>query len=889
MRNRYRRLGIEHLESRQLLTVFTLESQVDSGSDDVEEQPSGSVKLTSGDLELVDTKRNQTVGVRFNALDIPTGAAIVNAYIQFQADEVDGGATSLTIQADDTDHATTFTTSNGNVTLRPRTAAAVSWSAAPWTNIGDVGPAQQTPNLAPVIQEVIDRPGWSSGNSLAFIITGNGTRTAESYEGTQVGAPRLHVEFTDGTGPVVATTVDDLFHTTTVDDGESTDSDDVVIQVQNGGSLTVLDKQIDASTDDAEEQPSGSVKLTSGDLELVDTKRNQTVGMRFNALDIPIGAVVVDAYIQFQVEEVDSGATSLTVQAEDTDHAATFRTSNEDVSSRPRTQAAISWSPDAWTTVGEAGADQQTPNLAPLIQEVISRPDWSSGNSIAFIITGNGTRAAESYDGSQSGAPRLHVEFMKLNSPDNEQISIYQNPDFSPQIPVSLSLQGKYSSPERVHDLTLFNVANDAVTISSWALGAPSGHSLESIFAKTAAEVRELLSAYSTTNGIDPLTNDLVILDIESGLHPTLIGEYEGDPALQRDIIEANTMRIGVAREFFPNARLSLYGVVNLSASYNIEPYNRQMRGLERAKSLGMFAELDAITPNLYHKVGPNDGARYSVEHLKWRIGLTIDGANKLTEGTDLEVVVITSFQIFNGSSANYRDPVDPVRARLLMDIVQQYAIGVDRIVFWAGYDTGQNSWDPGFFAALGETVVSHDFESVTDLAEFDGRYGFWSTGNLYEDWGGWNEKWILADNEDSYFVTPNGNLYEWAGGRDLSASEAIAFVGPEVWDNISLLVRGAVYSKAHRELAHEQAIHLDSQHGFRADNNKDYRNWGGEDEKWVEGADKQWYFIIPAGELFRWNKAAGKDLFQSEKIANLSKSYWLDLGKLVNASEAAS
>jgi hypothetical protein len=59
----------------------------------------------------------------------------------------------------------------------------------------------------------------------------------------------------------------------------------------------------------------------------------------------------------------------------------------------------------------EAGAKQQTPDLSAILDEIVSRPDWQPGNSLVIIITGNGERVAESYDGDQAGAPLLHVEF----------------------------------------------------------------------------------------------------------------------------------------------------------------------------------------------------------------------------------------------------------------------------------------------------------------------------------------------------------------------------------------------------------------------------------------------------------------------------------------------
>ena len=185
--------------SSTLATLSTLEVQVAASSDDAEQSDSGSVSLTSSDLELVLDTSVQTVGMRFNGVTIPRGSTIVNAYVQFKTDEVSSEATNLIIQGEDTDHAATFVVSNGNVSARPRTSASASWSPAPWTTAGAAGPDQRTPDISTVIQEIVTRPGWASDNSLVLIITGSGRRVAEAFDGDAAGAPLLHVEY-DSTG-----------------------------------------------------------------------------------------------------------------------------------------------------------------------------------------------------------------------------------------------------------------------------------------------------------------------------------------------------------------------------------------------------------------------------------------------------------------------------------------------------------------------------------------------------------------------------------------------------------------------------------------------------------------------------------------------------------------
>ncbi|MES0404162.1 MAG: RTX toxin, partial [Hyphomicrobium sp.] len=90
-------------------------------------------------------------------------------------------------------------------------------------------------------------------------------------------------------------------------------------------------------------------------------------------MDIPQGAVIVDAYVQFQVDEVSTGLATLQIQGEDVDNTAAFANTANDVTSRlaTATTATVTWSPNEWLTVGEAGVDQQTNEISAIIQEIV--------------------------------------------------------------------------------------------------------------------------------------------------------------------------------------------------------------------------------------------------------------------------------------------------------------------------------------------------------------------------------------------------------------------------------------------------------------------------------------------------------------------------------------
>lgn len=580
--------------------VSAVEVRIAASSDDAEEPTGGAGDLTSSDLEMtLDGSTNQTVGMRWPGLAIPQGATITGAWIQFTSKQADTQVTNLTFQAQAADAAATFASTALNLSSRPRTTAAVSWTPAAWTS-GAAGAEQRTPDLKTIVQEVVSRPGWASGNALAILVTGSGRRNGWAYNGNASAAPLLRVEFTTGPPPpndppvasltvtqvtepaltvnasgagstdtdafpiasyrftfgdgsaavvvnapatatthtyaaagsytvtLTATDVGGLTSapvsmivnvlpppnqppvailsvaqaanpplTATASAAGTTDNDsepiasyrfswgdgtpDAVVNhptvtathtyaaagdytvtlraTDTGGLtsapvsqaititppiLTTVEKRVAASADDAEQAASGSVSISNSDLELaVDGSTSQTVGMRWTGLAIPQGATINAAWIQFTARIANSGTCNLTFQGQAADAAAAFTTGTNNVSSRTRTSSSVAWSPNAWAS-GAAGADQRTPDLKSVIQEIVNRPGWVSGNPLAVIVTGTGTRTAWSYNGSASGAALLHVEYVGSSAPPNQppvaQLAV--NQIASPPLTVTANASG---------------------------------------------------------------------------------------------------------------------------------------------------------------------------------------------------------------------------------------------------------------------------------------------------------------------------------------------------------------------------------------------------------------------------------------------------------------
>jgi hypothetical protein len=181
------------------------EWRIAASSDDAEEEvETGTMEsMTSSDLELgyEDGTIPQFVGCRWAGIPSPQGATITEAWVQFSADSVGAAQhalpVSVIIEGELSPGPATFTTNIGG---RPKTAASVVWDIPEWLTTHAMGPEERSPDISSVIQELVDQPGWA-GQAIVLIFSDNpanpsqGTREAESFDGTADEAPLLHIVY----------------------------------------------------------------------------------------------------------------------------------------------------------------------------------------------------------------------------------------------------------------------------------------------------------------------------------------------------------------------------------------------------------------------------------------------------------------------------------------------------------------------------------------------------------------------------------------------------------------------------------------------------------------------------------------------------------------------
>jgi hypothetical protein len=165
--------------------------------------------------------------------------------------------------------------------------------------------------------------------------------------------------------------------------------------------------------DGQENKTNGEVVRNGAELNLGLHKTTPTlVGLRM-PVDVPPGATITGAWIQFSAADRDTLASQLSVTAEASDQAAPIRKTAHGLSSRPRTTAEVVWKAPIWRYPGARGARQTTPDLSPLLQELVDRPGWQPGNHALLLFEGFGQRRAQAFQKGDRYEPTLVVEYVQ--------------------------------------------------------------------------------------------------------------------------------------------------------------------------------------------------------------------------------------------------------------------------------------------------------------------------------------------------------------------------------------------------------------------------------------------------------------------------------------------
>lgn len=320
-------------------------------------------------------------GLRYEDVNIPRGAVITNAVIRFTSAGLNTSPTNFVISGEDAGGSEEFSNDNNDISDRPKTAAQVLWDQDnQWPEFGEI---IVTPDLSGVIQEIVNRNDWCGGNDLSIIM--------ETIDETITSDRRAFSN----------------------DDGNSRSPQLVITYDETTATGCIRDKfiyQVDQQDENAEERSNG-YQSTASELTF-HANSNAFIGVRFKNINMPQGATVLNAYLEFTAYQngTSSGA-RMTIRGVDQDNPSDFSPySRYLLRNKPKTSATVNWTNiEPWYRNGV----YQSPPITEIVQEIINRPGWRTNNEMIIVMSdfNNAKRGAYTYNGQPSGAARLVLEF----------------------------------------------------------------------------------------------------------------------------------------------------------------------------------------------------------------------------------------------------------------------------------------------------------------------------------------------------------------------------------------------------------------------------------------------------------------------------------------------
>ena len=167
----------------------------------------------------------------------------------------------------------------------------------------------------------------------------------------------------------------------------------------------IASASVAASADDAEQQAgSRQVDLASPSLGL--GARAEAVGLRFTGLDVPDGAVITAAYVEFEASASGDHRSKIAIALAESIAGTSFDTGADDIAGRSYLDASVCWRPEAWVE----GGSYRTADLSGSLAALLGTDGLDPEDALVFRFTGRGEREAAAFDGAGE-PPRLVVEF----------------------------------------------------------------------------------------------------------------------------------------------------------------------------------------------------------------------------------------------------------------------------------------------------------------------------------------------------------------------------------------------------------------------------------------------------------------------------------------------
>ncbi len=177
--------------------MTTLTAYINDGADDSQE--TGDTPNPT-QISLNCATSNGYIGLRFQGTGLAKGATINSAVLKLYLPSGSYDTPNVTQYGQLIPNAPAFTTNANDISGRTLTQVAV-----PWTSTASGSGWRQPPDIAAVIQEIVNQDDWVEDNYFAIIMRGNSTTSSplriSAYEAGMSTRPYIIIEYTTSAAP----------------------------------------------------------------------------------------------------------------------------------------------------------------------------------------------------------------------------------------------------------------------------------------------------------------------------------------------------------------------------------------------------------------------------------------------------------------------------------------------------------------------------------------------------------------------------------------------------------------------------------------------------------------------------------------------------------------
>jgi hypothetical protein len=184
------------------------------------------------------------------------------------------------------------------------------------------------------------------------------------------------------------------------------------------GATTTVTYQITTGADDVNEDGTGfNATNTEGWIGSGSNTASSFTGLRFTNINVPQNATVKEAYFEVLSSTDQWNPVVYTLYADNSGNSSTFSSTSKP-SQRTGTTATVNYNKDEnWLN----NTWRRSDNIAGVIQEIVNRSDWKSGNSVSLIAKGGGNQWGRkffrNYEYGSTSAAKLIITYQTSSPP----------------------------------------------------------------------------------------------------------------------------------------------------------------------------------------------------------------------------------------------------------------------------------------------------------------------------------------------------------------------------------------------------------------------------------------------------------------------------------------